>query len=126
MMESENIIKEIVNEAELYEMLKVEKAIVWIWVNWSVYAYQSRSVIHQVLKRLELIEIPIFKIDCSEQENRYVEDWLATHSKGTEYLYSNGYGEMLLVENGRVVDYIKFPGALGIEKTKETIVGWLK
>lgn len=124
-MESGKLLTEIVNEVGLAEMLKLEKAIVWIWVNWSVYAYRSRSVIHQVLKQLEVIEIPVFKIDCSGQENRYIEGWLATHTTETKYLYSNGYGEMLLVENGRVVDYIRFPGALGIEKTKEIIVAWL-
>jgi len=37
----------------------------------------------------------------------------------------NGYGETLLVNYGKVINHIKYPGELGIEKTKMKIKRWL-
>src|SRR2546429_5204134 len=109
-------IKEIVDEKSFSEILKLPKAIIYISVNWSGQERLSRHVVYKIIDDLKDFEIPIFKIDCSDQQNKYVEYWLSMQSHSN--LYSNGYGETLLVSNGKIGDYIKYPGELGIEKTR--------
>jgi hypothetical protein len=118
-------LKEIADEQSFNEMIKFPRTIIYISVNWSGYERISRYIINSVLNGFKAIEIPIFKIDCTEQEKRYVEVWLKNQSASAQYYYSNGYGETLLVEHGQIVDVIRYPGELGIEKTRSKIEQWL-
>ena len=107
-------------------MLLMPKAIVYILVNWSGQERNSRSIVYNVLDTLKITDIPIFKIDCSEQDKRYVEDWLDSLAKDMKMFYSNGYGETLLLSHGSVIDFIKYPGNIGMEKTRMKIEDWTK
>jgi len=64
----------IVNEQGFNEMLSLPRAIVYVSVNWSGQERVSRSIVYKALNDFKISEIPIFKIDCSEQEKKYVED----------------------------------------------------
>ncbi len=128
-MESlENLIgiRSITNKREFDEMLQIPKAIIYILANWSGQERNSRSVVYSVLNTLKITDVPIFKIDCSEQDNRYVEDWLDKLATDMKFFYSNGYGETLLVSHGIVIDFIKYPADLGVENTRLKIKGWIK
>lgn len=115
--------QQIINKGDFDDMLKLARVIIYISVNWSAQERISRNVLNTVMTELRINEFPIFKIDCSEQTNKYVEDWLVSQSP--QNLYSNGYGEIIFVAYGKIIDYIKYPGELGIEKTKTKIEHWL-
>lgn len=116
---------EILSEQDFLQMLNLPKAILYISVNWSVYERVSRAVILKVLVQLQDASVPIYNVDCSEQNNKYVEEWLNIQATPMQHMYSNGYGETILIEFGRVVNYIKNPGTTGIENAKTQIEGWL-
>jgi len=50
---------------------------------------------------------------------------LGNQPSSLQDFYFNGYGETLLINYGQVVDYIRYPGQLGVEKTKLKIEHWL-
>ena len=116
---------QIIDESNFNEILKLPVAIIYITVDWSGQERISRSIIKEVLNKLDPKEIAIFEIDCSNQDKKYIGDWLTNQSKQLGHMYSNGYGETLLIKNGQVTDYIKYPGDLGIEETKVRIKQWL-
>ena len=124
-MEKTDRIKQIVNKEDLDQMLKLAKTIIYISVNWSGQERMSRHVVNQVFDDLNVDEIPVFEIDCLGQENKYVKDWINSQSSSIQRSYLNGYGETLLVNYGKVINHIKYPGELGIEKTKMKIKRWL-
>ena len=124
-MEKTDRIKQIVNKEDLDQMLKLAKTIIYISVNWSGQERMSRHVVNQVFDDLNVDEIPVFEIDCLGKENKYVKDWINSQSSSIQRSYLNGYGETLLVNYGKVINHIKYPGELGIEKTKMKIKRWL-
>lgn len=112
------------NQQEFQTMLQLDRAIVYISVDWSGPERISRYCVYKALSEIQHNMIPVFKIDCSEQDNRYIEEWLRDQKESNKYVYSGGCGETLLIERGHVIDMIRNPGQSGPEKTKEMLIGW--
>lgn len=119
-------IMDVPNQQQFQTMLHLDRAIVYISVNWSGPERISRYCVYQALNEIQHNKIPVFKIDCSEQENRYVEEWLTDQKESNKHIYSGGWGETLLIEQGNVIDILRNPGQSGPEKTKETLANWCK
>lgn len=116
---------EIFNRGEFKNMLTLDYAIVYISVDWSGSERISRYTVYKALYELGIKQIPLFKIDCSAQENRYVEDWLIQQRESLSHFYFGGNGEMLFVVRGKILDFIGNPGLKEWRGTKETLEQWI-
>jgi hypothetical protein len=54
-------------------------------------------------------------IDCSNQKNKYLENWLGKQKENLSHLYYGGYGETLLISKGEVLDCINNPSEIGLQ-----------
>jgi hypothetical protein len=115
----------ITNEHDLAVMCQLPKAIVYIGVDWSQQERQSRQVIQEALKAIDMQHMPVFSIDCSNQQLDFFENWLIVQTQHVHLFYTGGYGETLLVQHGQVTDFINYPGKTGLEQTVVKIKSWL-
>jgi hypothetical protein len=125
-LEAENNIKELHTEQDFFEVLKLNRAIVYMLVDWSGPERVSRYLVYQELKELGSNGTPVFKIDCSDQTKEYIVDWLVKQRESNKEFYYGGWGETLLLDQGNIVDYISNPAKLGRMKTKEKLAEWKK
>jgi len=54
-------------------------------------------------------ETPVYIIDCSDQNKKYIKDWLIRQRENNNHLYYGGWAETLLIKNGEITDYIPNP-----------------
>jgi hypothetical protein len=115
------------SQESFLDILKLDKAMVYLLVDWSGPERVSRYNIYKALNEFGgKCEMPVFKIDCSDQTKEYVIDWLIGQRENKKELYYGGWGETLLIEKGTIVDLINNPGQLGLDKTKEKLKEWDK
>ncbi|AEW01670.1 hypothetical protein A4D02_06615 [Niastella koreensis] len=120
-------IKELVTEQEFIDVLKLDKAIIYMLVDWSGPERISRYLVYQVLTDLGPEEgIPVFKIDCSDQTKEYIVRWLVKQRESNKELYYGGWGETLFLNLGNIVDFIGNPAKNGRMKTEEKLAEWKK
>jgi hypothetical protein len=124
-MEKSVGLTELATEQEFMSMLKIDHAIVYISVDWSGPERVSRYLVYKALHELDKKKVPVFKIDCSLQENKYVEEWLRHPTDGSESLYSGGWGETLFIVKGKMLDFIRNPGKEKPNHVKEKLKGWI-
>lgn len=105
-------------------MLKLDKAIIYLLVDWSGPERVSRSIVYKALNEHKGDGIPTFQIDCSDQTKQYFVKWLNEQGNNKDEIYFGGYGEIILVANSAVKDYIKNPGQHGLEKVREKLNEW--
>lgn len=117
-------IQHIIVEEDFNNLIKLDKAIVYLKVNWSGYEMISRGIVYTSLDEIQDFNVPVFLIDCSEQNKLYVEEWLTNQRENRRGFYYGGYGETLLIHKGILVDFIKHPSKLKIEAFKEKIKEW--
>lgn len=117
-------LKELTTQQDFEAVFNLDKVVLYFLVDWSGPERASRYVVYKTLSDLEVNEIPIFKIDCSDQEKQYVVDWLLEQHEDFYRLYDGGNGETLLLKNGKLIDFIKFPFQLGLENLREKMVAW--
>jgi hypothetical protein len=99
---------------EFSQFLKTEIAIIWFHVDWSGTAMHTQK---RFLKFLEThpSNIPVYQTDCSQQNLPHVEEWLKNQSlQKFNYLslYLEGNGEMALVKEGVISDYLYRPNMM--------------
>lgn len=123
-MEKSVGLTELITEQEFMSMLKIDHAILYISVDWSGPERVSRYLIYKALHELDK-KVPVFKIDCSLQENNYVEEWLRHQTNTLESLYSGGWGETLFIVRGKILDFIRNPGKEKPDQVKEKLKGWI-
>ena len=119
-------VADVKTEREFRNMLNLDCAIVYLLVTWSGPERVSRGVVFEALREIGKEGTPVFRIDCSDNQTTYVEQWLIEQTENPYELYSSGYGETLLLKNGQLIDFIKYPAKLGYEKTKEKLLNWKK
>jgi len=107
------------------DILKLDKVIIYLLVEWSGPERVSRAIVFNVLNELDRKNTPVFKIDCSDQKKEWFIDWLIEQRQEKNDLYHGGWGETLLIEKGIITDFIKNPGRLGLDKTKDKLKEWL-
>lgn len=115
---------EIASETDFLHVLKLDKAIIYLLVDWSGPERFSRNTIYKALNEINHLSIPIFQIDGSDQSQKYIEDWLLAQRENSLQFHYGGWGETLLVSKGEIIDFIKNPGQIGVEKTKEKLAVW--
>jgi hypothetical protein len=123
-MENEKI-KEIGTEEEFNELLKLPNAILYLQVDWSGPERVSRSIVAKALKEIGVFELPVFKINVSEPTS-FAERWCLEQRNVQPYFIYSGWGETVLLEHGKITDFITYPAHVGYEKTKEKIKSWAK
>lgn len=116
---------EISSREEFEDLLKLDHAIIYILVDWSGSERISRYAVYKALYELDIKQIPLFKIDCSAQENRYVEDWLIQQRESLSHFYFGGNGETLFVVRGKILDFIGNPGLKESHSIKEKLEQWI-
>ena len=113
------------SEHEFAELCRLPKALLYIQVDWSEQERQSRQIFQDVLATIGHNGVPVFKIDVSSQQQEYFENWLIVQKQHVHLFYTGGYGEILLVQDGEVADFINFPAKTGFEETKAKMQSWL-
>ncbi len=91
-------IKDLPNQQDFLDVLKLDKAIIYLLVDWSGQERQSRKVVFQTLNELDKHGTPVFKINCSDQTKKYIVDWLIEQRQNIKDFYYGGFGETLLLE----------------------------
>ena len=120
-------IKELVTEQEFIDVLKLDKVIIYMLVDWSGPERISRYLVYQVLTDLGPEEgTPVFKIDCSDQTKEYIVHWLVKQRESNKEWYYGGWGETLFLNLGNIVDYIGNPAKIGRMKTEKKLAEWKK
>ena len=109
---------------DFLEVLKLDRAIIYMLVDWSLPERISRHNVYKALNQLDKKKISLFKINCSNQRKDYVVDWLIRQKENQRDLYYGGCGETLLIDKGNIVDFIKNPGKLGQRQTKVKLLQW--
>lgn len=63
-------------------------------------------------------------VDTSAQEQEYLVTWSKVQKTQELYFPYGGLGETVLLNNGEVIDFIRYPAGLGYEKMHEKIKSW--
>lgn len=111
----------VTSELEFRHILLMPKAIIYILVEWSAMELVSRHLITTLYEEADGNSPPLFIIDCSNEDTTYVNEWLL---KQNPSLRLAGWGETMLVENGKVIAFIQQPFYYP-ETTKIKIRSWL-
>ena len=101
---------------DLQTLVKKDKVLVYIMVDWSGPERISRNVCFTAISNLKIRNGIIIEPD----KYPIFEQWYRKQN-----FVPGGYGELLWVKNGNIIDYLKFPGNLGIESTKDKISSWI-
>jgi hypothetical protein len=123
-LERSSGLSELSTPQDLEDVLKLDKAIIYFLVDWSGPERLSRYAVYSVLNELKNEGTPVFKIDCSDQKKKYVEDWLTGQRESKRDFYYGGWGETILISKGQIIDVIANPSQVGLIKTKEKIKEW--
>lgn len=114
------------SELEFEAVCSLLKTIIYIQIEGSEQERQSREVFHAALQALDTQGTRVYMIDCTEQQLEFFENWLIAQAQHVHLFYTAGYGEILFVEQGKVIDFLNFPGKAGVEGTKAKIEAWLQ
>lgn len=117
-------LRELVNQQDFETVLKLDKVLIYLLVDWSASERGSRYLVLKTLSDLDVGKAPVFKIDCSDQKKQFFVDWLLEQNENFHRLYFGGNGETLLLKNGKLIDFIRFPFQLGLENVREKMVAW--
>jgi hypothetical protein len=101
----------ILSEDDLAIALSAERAVIYFFVEWSVYAVQGR----QRFGELELLygcepEMSFWVADVSDVEApaAYIADWLKTHDRKEVFLAAGmGNGPIIWLKGGAIVDAVR-------------------
>lgn len=94
-------------EDEFQKLLSAKRAIVFMSFDWSKQAELSESVVEEWLRTWNIwhpkLEVPIYKI--APDEMPFMWEWLRSMKK------EGGYGSLVWIKNGSVIDYEPFVAA---------------
>jgi len=105
---------------DLDEIESAERAVVFLWVEWSMQARQSRAIVEQLVedwnsKYLESA-ISAYMLDVSEQSGGYwdaVRGWLRAQLQAVDSLTYGGGGALVWVRCGIIVANSPFAAGAG-------------
>lgn len=108
--------KTIRSPSELDAALSHPRVILHVDVEWSMTAVLSRPFVFRLRERLEadpqLKDVVFRRIDCTHQEGEVWDalgKWLREHGRYGSVM-SNGNGDTVWINNGKIVDHVGFPG----------------
>ena len=83
----------------------------------------GKNIIQKVLNEAPNFAVPVFKINVSEEDKPYVSKWLANQ---TPKIVLRGGGEIVLIETGIAVDFIRQMCYPGVATNSAKINLWLE
>lgn len=108
--------------SELEFALSTPRAMVFLWVNWAVHAFSSRSIVARVLQAWRTVNsnpsVPCFEINVSDQCGEVWDSltaWLSKEARPNQILFA-GSGSFLWIESGRVLAHVLNPNSFGESK----------
>jgi hypothetical protein len=108
--------KSVTTIADLDEARGAERAFVFLFVNWSVHALNSRRLVRQVVDTWTTEapnrSAPCYSIDLSEQEGEIwdaVAGWLGVQGRPVGRLMLGGTGPLLWLARGSIVAHVPAP-----------------
>jgi len=110
---------------QFLDVLQLNKAIIYLLVNWSGGERVSRNFIYKAFSEIDKKETLLFKIDCSDQEKEYVVDWLIGQEQKKQLFY-DGWGATLFLQKGKITDVIPKPLEIEFLNIKERLEKWCK
>jgi hypothetical protein len=120
-LKSKGLIIQLNSREDFIYFLNSKIAILYLLVEWSGTERMSRYFVYKLFDELN---IKFYMIDCSEQNQEYIETWLKEQKVTNKDFYYGGNGETLLVSNGSIIDYIRYPMAIGLDKLELKIREW--
>lgn len=113
----------IASAADLEEMRSLPRALVFIYVNWSMQALRSDAACRVFLAELQHEyqneDIPVYRVDLSDQEGELwvgIRKWLKDEGQTHDLLSYGGYGAMLWVRRGIVGAYVSYLAEIECDK----------
>jgi hypothetical protein len=113
----------IASATDLEEMRSLSRALVFIYVNWSMQARRSDAACRVFLAELQYEyqseDIPVYRVDLSDQEGELwvgIRKWLKDEGKPHDSLSYGGYGAMLWVRRGTVGAYVPYLAEIECDK----------
>ncbi len=122
-MEINSCIIPLTSEESFFNTIKNNLIIMYLKVNWSGTEMISRYYVYKTLQEINNNGIPVFKIDCSDQLKTSVLEWII-EQRNKKHFHFGGYGEVFLISNNEIIDFINNPKLIGFEKTKQKIQDW--
>ncbi|MDF2193364.1 hypothetical protein [Paraflavitalea sp. CAU 1676] len=116
---------EVNTPGEFMRLLKQERVVLYIQVDWSGPERGSRQVFKKALSEMADVNIPVCRIDCFDESKEYVIDWLLEQRVQYNGFNFHGTGEVLLVVNGNLVEFIAYPAKSGLDAVREKLNQWL-
>ena len=95
------------NTSDLDALLVEPRALLFLWVNWSVQARQSRTVVMRLTEAWNGTDhaVACYTADVSGQEGEEwdaLKEWLTRQGQPADHILYSGCGALLRVESGRV------------------------
>jgi len=127
--------KPILNKTDFEKLLKTERAILYVYVDWSSYAAQTGLRItveaERLFQRNHDPEVSFWLADVSDIDSAaaFIADWLRGQEteKGMFPAIGTGNGSLVWLINGRAIGFALSASHLGLDgvtaKTKEYIYG---
>ena len=123
-MESTIGIIEITKEEEFLKIIQLNKAILYLEVDWSGTEKISRHYVLKALNEMHKTGISVYKIDCSNEKKKYLVDWLVVQREINKDFIYGGCGETILISCGKIIDFILNPGRFGQANTITKLNEW--
>jgi hypothetical protein len=108
------------------EMLQSDHGLIYVSFDWSGQEQASRHQVYTILIQLGFDKCWLLKPDllANDKSLSMINDWLLAQMSGTSKLRIGGYGELLFIDKGKVVEFIRYPAELGFQKTQDKIEKW--
>ncbi len=114
--------QEISSKEEFEEVISVPKAIIYFLVDWSLEERVARNIFTKILSENVSGTHLVFMVNVSD-DKPYVCEWL---EKQNPKIILRGGGEIVLIRNGNVVDFIRQMCYPGVETNTGKINKWLE
>ena len=115
--------QEIFSKEEFNGVLSLTKAVIYFLVEWSCEEKAARGIIQKTLDESPNFDTLVFKINVPDDDKPYAHEWLRNQNPK---IVLRGGGEIVLIRNGTVVDFIRQMCYPGIDTNKAKINKWLE
>lgn len=109
--------------SDLATVLKNDRVIINIFVDWSTPSLMSREIVlrlkREVMRDERLNDVVFRGVDCSAQHGdvwRAISNWLSIQENGRMGLRTDSWGAVLWIKNGRLIDSVDHAVNTGGEK----------
>jgi len=113
------------NKKQFNDLLNEKKAVLYIQINWSGAERIGRIKIIKALSGKHFNKLPKYLINHSNQEFQFFNDYISKYNDGIGRLVNYGSGEILLLKNGKIKDYMERGFLINREILIELFKKWI-